>query len=452
MKKSSIRTLILLLPILAVLTGLMTLPAICLAQANLSAVMSLDKGPVIQAGDSVTVTLTPSGGHPPYAYKHVMIVYEQGEPHYFSSENNPDSSYTWTVNFGDSVLFKSYVRDVDCINISCESTLTVQGSVYNPLTISSESLSPGDVINVGDTITYSITAQGGQPPYTYSYRLEIAQYNQSELDSWSVPINTYDYSCSSNSFTYTVTRGNEGLICSGVRDALGRDYNPDSYIEFTILGDDHAPMDIHTKQSVTTLTTGGILGNNKYRMTINASVKAGTQPITFYCLWDQYKDGVHIDRVLRKCGDGRFSLEGNFYEVEALVWAIDADGWRTNRCTITFDPSINKRPFPFDWFKNNPRGIALREDLLNLGWEDLTAQLLNIPGIDPSPDPVLDAFTPELVQLELIKPKTIESILIKPPEATAPVTEGPKTVQPGLLQPLITTKPPALKLPNLPKP
>ena len=442
MKKSSLWSLILLLPVLAALTGLMVLPAACLAQANLSAVMSLDKGPVIQAGDSVTVTLTPSGGRPPYTYSYTMYIYEHDEAYYYASRFVPDSSHTWTIGFGDSVRLFSSVLDADGREAAHEATLTVQGGLYHdPLTISGESLSPGDVINVGETITYSVIAQGGQPPYSYSYKLELVQFDHSESNCWSVPVYIDDYSCSSNSFSYTLTRGNQGYFSCSVQDAAGRVAHSDLPLTFTILGDEHAPMILKATQSVKTLTTNSIFGNNKYRMSISASVNGGTPPVTFYCLWRQYKNSALINQVFRKSGDGKFTLDGNLNEVEALVWVIDADGWESRYIRLTFDPSTNKKPFPFDWFKTKPWGFSLKENLLNPNRRILEKQLDKFDGADSIPAPILNALIPELVQLELIKPGVTE-----------PATEGPKTVQPGLLQPLTTTIPPALKLPSPPKP
>ena len=196
MKKISVWTLALLLPVLTVLAGVTALPAVCFAAEKLTVAMSLNEEGVIQAGDSLTVTLTPSGGTPPYTYKHTMYIYEQGEPHYASSGEVPDSSHTWTIGFGDSVKLKGMVRDADGKESSCEASVTVQGGVYNPLTFTGDSLSPGNVINVGDTLTYSVFAQGGQPPYSYRYRLTLYQD-----DCWSIPENLTTFSAPTVSAT-----------------------------------------------------------------------------------------------------------------------------------------------------------------------------------------------------------------------------------------------------------
>ena len=433
MKKISVWTLVLVM-----LTGLAALPAVCLAAEKLTVTMSLNEEGVIQAGDSLTVTLTPSGGTPPYTYWHTMYIYEQGEPHYASSGEVQDSSHTWTIGFGDSVKLKGMVRDADGKESSCEASVTVQGGVYNPLTFTGDSLSPGNVINVGgDTLTYSVFAQGGQPPYSYRYRLTLYQD-----DCWSIPEN-FNHIFSSNSFSYAITRGTKGDICFWVHDALGRTLNLDRHVEFTILGDEHEPMGLSTTQSIKMLKMK--IGDNKYGMIIQASVKAGTQPVMFYCLWYRYvKGGAEIDQVLQRKADGKFILEGDFHKVKAFVWAIDADGWTSDVCTLTFDPNVNPKQFMFEWIKSNLLGKSRREEWSDPDWRGQIAQLDGFSGTDSSPDPFLDAVIPELVQLELIPPGPIK------PGSAEPVTTGPKTVQPGLLQPVTTSRPPALQLPSLP--
>ena len=439
MKKSSLRILILLLPVLAMLIGLMALPTVCLAQENLSVTMSLDKGPIIQAGDSVTVTLTPSGGRPPYTYRHIMIVYEQGVSHH-SMEDVPDNSYTWMVGFGESALLISYVWDADWKEASCETTLTVQGSTYSPFTVTSRSLSPGDVINVGEPITYSVIAQGGQPPYSYSYRLTLYQD-----DCWFEP---EDGSVvrSSNSFSYTPTRGTKGYISSDVMDAVGRKAAFQAPLMFTILGDEHEPMGLSATHSVTMLNTNDILGHNKFWLTIQASAAGGTPPVRFYCLWTQFKDGEIADRVYEENRTGKFMLKGTSEMVTGAVWAKDADGWTSDHIRFTFDHSIPGNQPLFERIKINPLITSLNENLFGPGWWRLPAQLYEFLETDESPDPIPEEVMLKPVQFELVKPRLIK------PEATAPATAEPKTVQPGLLQPATTTKPPALKLPSPPKP
>ena len=431
MKKTSIWTLILFLPVLAALAGLTALPAVCLAQENLSVTMSLDQGPVIQAGDSVTVTLTPSGGRPPYYYRYIMFVYEQGVSHH-SMVDVPDSSHTWMVGFGESVLLRCIVWDADWKEAGCEETLAVQGGVYNPFTITSSSLSPGNVINVGEPITYSVIAQGGQPPYSYSYRLTLHQ------EDCSIQVEDASQVYSSNSFSYTPDRGIKGYISSNVEDAAGRKAAFQQPLMFTILGDQHPPMGLTATLSVKTQN----LSIHKYRLTILASATGGTPPLRFYCSWSIFKDGEIVDHVFEESGAGKFILNGNFEEVTATVWAKDADGWTSDPLRFTFNPNVVEKLPPFERIRINPL------DLFDPDWRHPAARLYGLLGTDSSSGPFLDAVLPELVQLELVRPGLIR------PEATEPVTTGPVIVQPGLLQPLTTTSPllPIQQLPSLPRP
>ncbi|MGI6725540.1 MAG: hypothetical protein ACOX62_04980 [Christensenellales bacterium] len=426
MKKISIGTLVLLLPVLAALSGLTALPAVCRAQENLSVTMSLDKGPVIQAGDSVTVTLTPSGGRPPYYYRYIMMVYEQGVSHH-SLVDVPDSSHTWMVGFGESVLLRCIVWDADWKETDCEATLAVQEGVYSPFTITSRSLSPGDVINVGEPITYSVIAQGGQPPYSYSYRLTLHQ------EDCSIQVEDASQVYSSNSFSYTPTRGIKGYISSNVEDAAGRKAAFQGPLMFAILGDQHPPMGLTATQSVKTQN----LSIHKYQLAIKASATGGTLPLRFYCVWTIFENDEIADRVFEENGAGKFILNGNFERVTTTVWAKDADGWTSDSLRFTFDPSIKEIQPPFERIRINPL------DLFDPDWRRNPAVRLDVLlGTDPSSNPFLDAAIPEMIQLKPVRPGLIK------PEGTAPEIVRPETLLPGMTAPRL----PALQQPIHPKP
>ena len=235
MNKTSFWMLILLLPVLAALAGLTALPAACLAAEELTVTMTLDKEGVIQAGDSLTATLHPSGGRAPYFYNFTMIIYENEEPHIFRMDSLiAESSHTWPVDFGDRLVLKGLIMDSNSAMATCEASLEIQGGVY----VRSRSQTVASVPehrNLGDAITYSISAQGGQPPYTYDYKLRLVQD-----DCYFEPKGGDGHSA--NSFSYTITRGTEGAFYCIVEDALGRKAYSQQSFEFTILGDDHAPM------------------------------------------------------------------------------------------------------------------------------------------------------------------------------------------------------------------
>ena len=429
MKKTSIRKLILLLPVLAVMAGLAALPAVCPAEEELTVMMSVDKEKIIQVGDSVTVTVTPSGGTPPYTYRHFMSIDELGEDHFFATENTSDNSHTWTVEFGETVWLKSLVWDKNGKRGACETTLAVMGSVHNPIIITGESISPGNVINIGDTITYSVVVQGGQPPYTYEYKLSLYQD-----DCWIVPEDgnsVFD----TNSFSYTITRGDKGDFFSSVRDALGRQVYTDTPVEFTILGDDHAPMDLSATHRLVKLS------KNKYQLTIQPSVKGGTRPVEYICRWDLSKNGKSIGHDIYRNTEGTFTFEGDFDKAYAYIYAIDADGWNSeDHLELHFDAKDAVRPFRTDLIKRNPREISLREDLRYPDRKSLIDQLHDIPEPVPTVIPIRDLTKPELVNPELTKPLPTNPELIKPK------LTNPELTKPGLTVPEI----PVIRPPRLP--
>jgi hypothetical protein len=447
MKKISIGTLILLLPVLAVLTGLTALPAVCLAQGELTATMSVNKEGVIQAGDSVTMTLTPSGGSPPYTYDYIMVIFEDGETHSFWSGFVPDSSYTWTVGFGDSAVLTGRVRDINTI-VSFDAEILIRGSEHNPLCIKKEFIHPSDMIMIGDdytdTFTFHVIADGGQPPYSYDFKLILYRDGW-----WSAPLSGNDYDHSSNSFSYKITSGTRGEIYSIVQDALGRKAFSDPFY-LQIYKDNSAPMEFSATHSLEKL------GTDRYLAALQATVKGGALPVNYDCWWFLFKDGELIEKRLAATNtDGAFSLEEDFDAAIAEVYATDADGWTCEDfLEIYFDTDDAVRPALSDLVRRDLLDYSLRNKLLYFNRSDLIRHLYD-PS-EPAPSyqvPGLNEGTPKLTNPELV---TLRPVLVthKPVQVRPVVTAAPTTAQPEVLNTEIV-KPPLpilLQQPIRPKP
>jgi hypothetical protein len=394
--------------------------------------MSLDKGPVIQAGENVIVTLTPSGGNPPYTYRHFMSITERGKEYWYY-EDKPDNVHTWLIGYGEKAYLKGIVYDADWKMSSCEMTLEIQGGEYKPITVTSESLSPGDVINLGDTITYTIFAEGGDPPYTYGYKLSLYQN-----DCWLIPVDDEGYS--SNSLSYTVTRGTEGSIYSSVRDSKGRETLSPAGVMFKILGDDTVPMDLSATYNMKKL------GANSYRFTIQAGVKSGTLPVTYQCWWELYKNGIVVERPYHENTEGNFALEGDYDLVIVYVDAIDADGWKAEKSLkITFDVKNESKPIISDWVRDQLK-VHDRRYWLNIDNSDLIDQLHDIPLTTSTPFPILDVKPPKVTKPELKEPKVTEPV-VQATEVPIPEVIKPEIIPPSILNPQIL--PPATTQPNI---
>ncbi len=457
MKKTSVLTLILLLPILAVLTGLTALPEGCFAQEALSVTMSLDKKNVIRENTYVTVTLTPSGGTPPYIYEYTMILFdyehdEHGETFSFWSGFQTDNSYLWLVCFGNIVSFIGSVRDAHGARASCEASLEIwREELHDPLKITGLSLHPGNSINVGDTITCSVVAEGGRPPYTYGYELRLYRDG-----CWSVPAS--GDGLSSNSFSYTVTGGTGGDLYFTVEDSVEREVMSE-ITEFTILGDDSAPFELSaTAHSLVKL------GDKKYRATLQADVKGAALPASYVCWWYLFKDGELYDRIHAANTDGAFSFEGDFEVAIAEVYVTDADGWSSEDfLEIYFNTKDAVRPVLSEVIRMDLLRASLRDNLLNYSWTDLIAQLYHItePDSGPIPDVILpemirqDLFEPELVNLEQINPRLVNPGLVNPeatePEETEPEIVPPEIINPNIIMPLVPNLQ-QIQLPSFPSP
>lgn len=431
MKRTYTRSLIPLLLMLAMLTGLAILPTNSLAEDPLKVSMALDKGSVIQAGESVKVTLTPLNGRPPYTYRHMISIYEHGEEHFQSLEDGPDSTATWVIAFGESARLKSIAWDADGRSGSAETTLSIRGGVYKPLVITNETLSPGNSINIGDTITYSVYAEGGQPPYSYFYKLGFSQGS-----SWVLPVDDGPYP--SNSLSYTVTRGSEGIIFSGVRDAVGRRVSTTTAVKFTIHGD--------SSRMIFTATHGmEKIDDNTHRMSIKANLEGGSPPAKYFCRWLEQKDGQIVNKTGSNNADGAFVLDTGADRVTAILHARDSEGWECGEeLTIEFD-ARNKVPIRLDLLEWNPLHISLKEEIQRRWLYDQLIPFPQIKDLRPAPStiervPALPKLNPPKVTVPKITPPKIA-----PPKVTVPEIVNPQLPPPNISAPEVPViRPPGL--------
>ena len=321
--------------------------------------------------------------------------------------------------------------------------LEVKGGVYNPLVVTGETISPGNVINVGDTITYAVFAEGGQPPYTYEYKLSLYQD-----DCWIVPEDGHSV-FDTNSFSYKITSGTRGEIYSIVQDALGRKAFSDPF-NLQIYKDNSAPMEFSATHSLEKL------GTDRYLAALLATVKGGALPVSYDCWWFLFKDGELIEKRLAATNtDGAFSLEEDFDAAIAEVYATDADGWTCEDfLEIYFDTDDAVRPSLSDLVRRDLLDYSLRNKLLYFNRSDLIRHLYDPSEPTPSYQvPGLNEGTPKLTNPELV---TLRPVLVthKPVQVRPVVTAAPTTAQPEVLNTDIV-KPPLpilLQQPIRPKP
>ena len=339
-------------------------------------------------------------------------------------EEGPDNTATWLIGFGESASLKSIVRDADGRTGSAEKTIVIRGGVYKPLKITNETLSPGNSINIGDTITYTVYAEGGQPPYTYAYKLGF-----SLGESWVIPVDQGGYT--SNSLSYKVTRGSEGIIFSSVTDTLGRSTSTTTAVKFTIHGDS-------SRMKLTTTHGMKKIDSNTHRMSIQAKLEGGSPPATYYCRWLHYKNGELVNKTGSNNTDGAFTLDTGADKVTAILHARDSEGWESGEeLTIQFD-TRSKVPIQQDLLQRDPWFISLREEMERQWLHD---QLVPFPQIkDLLP-------TPSTIERAPALPKQ------SPPKVTAPKNTLPKIAPPKVNVPDIVTPqlPPSnITVPRLP--
>lgn len=425
MKRTTLRSLIPLMLMLALLTTLIAPLTSSLAADMLNVSMTLDKGPVIQSGEQVKVTLTPSGGRPPYTYRHKLSIYEQGEVHLLHMEDGPDNTATWPIDFGERALFSGVVWDADGKVGWCDMAISIQGAEYNPLVITRESLSPGDSINLGDAIVYTVEAKGGQPPYTYGYKLNLFHDH-----CWSIPFDQDGFT--DNSFSYAVTRGSKGVLYASVRDALGREAFSAPGKPFTIHGDNKS-FGFSVVKRIEKIDDG------KHRVTLQAELRGGTKPVMYYCEWEYFKNDK-LTRKSEKNANGGFVLEADFDHGEARVSARDADGWTTNVELVTsFETkerlSIVSRS---EWFD-------IAEMYAHLSREKWHGLVITPPGSSDTPHTERVRLVPALVDEALVsnpnRPRIsdVPGKLLVPPSTTSPPRRvSPRLIDPEVVRPQVT--------------
>ncbi len=154
-----------------------------LVNYELVANASVDKDNA-EPGDVINVTVQTEGGTPPYEYSYYTYLNGTSIANTNYVANN---TYAYTTNAEGNYSFKVYIKDA-----TGETKIATTGEIatnYPPLILISEYI-PSELL-MGENITFTGTAEGGLPPYTYAFyvfkdgiRVNINGYS---------PLNKYTY-------------------------------------------------------------------------------------------------------------------------------------------------------------------------------------------------------------------------------------------------------------------
>lgn len=176
-------------------------------KVELSATSKADKTETI-IGDKVIITSTPVGGTAPYKYSY--IVYNKTTKKWSRiADKIASNTYTWTAGSEGEREFYVDVTDATGKTVRCDAITIVTKNAE----LSAKVTSDVSKVKTGDTVTFTVTASGGNSPYTYSFIV----YNR-KTKQWSRIVNE----SKSNTYTWKAGSAAQRVFCVDVKDSTGK--------------------------------------------------------------------------------------------------------------------------------------------------------------------------------------------------------------------------------------
>ena len=172
---------------------------------NVTTALSEDS---ISAGQTVTITANARGGSRSYVYSYLVYNRDLDSWIYLKSDSAANT-YNWTVN--DVATYLVYVIVKDSAGKQVQSDGMFIGVGYPELKITGKS--NASTVNVGEKVTLTGTANGGNGSYTYNYLVHNKDTNQ-----WSRLTSSFT---SSNTYTWTAGSAGNREFFVEVKDSTG---------------------------------------------------------------------------------------------------------------------------------------------------------------------------------------------------------------------------------------
>ena len=173
---------------------------------NVTTALSEDS---ISAGQTVTITANARGGSRSYVYSYLVYNRDLDSWIYLKSDS-AFNTYNWTVN--DVATYLVYVIVKDSAGKQVQSDGMFIGVGYPELKITGKS--NASTVNVGEKVTLTGTANGGNGSYTYNYLVHNKDTNQ-----WSRLTSSFT---SSNTYTWTAGSAGNREFFVEVKDSTGK--------------------------------------------------------------------------------------------------------------------------------------------------------------------------------------------------------------------------------------
>ncbi|MHC1786578.1 MAG: transglutaminase domain-containing protein [Christensenellales bacterium] len=165
--------------------------------------------------EHITATLHASGGSPPYTYAYTWYVTRDGtEREVKSLQDAGENTDSFMPAFGSAGRLEALVQDDRGRQAHAEAPFTLTGSL-RPLTLSIAFDKEKVDADKGERITAALTADGGRPPYAYSFFWH-------QLDGGRESNSRNQWEVSSSTDTYAPTNSaDSGTMSASVEDSLG---------------------------------------------------------------------------------------------------------------------------------------------------------------------------------------------------------------------------------------
>ncbi len=279
------------------------------------------------AGKSITLTASVSGGTTPYSYQW----YEDS-----NAVSGATSSTYSPGTYSSSGTYNYYVKVTDSAGYSIDSNTITETVNSGPTVSASSNVSSADV---GYPIEFTATPSGGTSPYSYSWTLSGNQVSTSQDFSYSFS--------TAGSYSMEVT----------VTDSVGETYSASVTVTINnnpsvTVSSSQNPTDVGNSVTFTAASSGGT-GTISYSWTINGASEGSGSTLNY----SFSSSGSYSISVTVTDSDGHtasYTLTETVYSDPAVTISSSQNPTDVgNSVTFTASPSGGSGSYTYQWYEND---------------------------------------------------------------------------------------------------